>query len=78
MHSEQTGVLTVDLTREPMAPAHARRAIEGFLAGRCPPNVAQTVLMVGSELVTNAITHTSGGCQLSVGFSDELVVVEVR
>ena len=53
-------------------------AIERFLRGHCHPAVIETALMVGSELVTNAIRHTSGDCHLTLRLVATDVVVEVR
>jgi hypothetical protein len=70
--------LHVELPRAPSSPARARRAIEEFLHGHCEPAVIETALMVGSELVTNAIRHTSEGCHLTLRLVTTEVVVEVR
>ncbi|MDX3538868.1 ATP-binding protein [Streptomyces sp. MB09-01] len=54
------------------APADARRAAQEFLgrpvhgAPGLPPVALDTALLVISELVTNAVRHTSGGCVLDL------------
>ncbi|MEU7728023.1 ATP-binding protein [Streptomyces sp. NPDC040724] len=54
------------------APAYARRAAHDFLerpvqgAPAFPPVAVDAALLVISELVTNAVRHTSGGCVLDL------------
>ncbi|MFJ6756339.1 MULTISPECIES: ATP-binding protein [unclassified Streptomyces] len=54
------------------APGDARRAAHDFLgrpvngAPAFPPVALDTALLVISELVTNAVRHTSGGCVLDL------------
>jgi anti-sigma regulatory factor (Ser/Thr protein kinase) len=76
--SEMPTTLDIELPHDPTAPGIARRAMEDFLTDRCTHEVAQTVVMAGSELVTNAIRHTSGSCRLTVRLIDSEVIVEVR
>jgi anti-sigma regulatory factor (Ser/Thr protein kinase) len=78
VQSKHQELFTLDLARQLEAPGTARLAISEFLAERCAPQVVEMALMVGNELVTNAIQHTSGGCNLTVRFSGGSVVVEVH
>jgi len=52
--------LTVDIPRDPMAPAAARRAIEG-LSGRVADDVIPDVKLLVSELVTNSVKYGGEG-----------------
>ncbi len=74
----------VDLAHSTDAPAQARRIATAFLAevervrGRpSNPTVADAVLLVASELVTNAVRHTSGPCTLCLILHEHGVLVEV-
>ncbi|HEY7626226.1 MAG TPA: ATP-binding protein [Ilumatobacteraceae bacterium] len=73
-----SNTLHVELPRQSTAPRLARRAIAAYLGDGFPPEVAETLLLIGNELVTNAIRHTSGGCVLSLRVDDTEVVVEVH
>jgi anti-sigma regulatory factor (Ser/Thr protein kinase) len=52
--------LSVDIPRDPMAPAAARRAIDG-LAGRVADDVIPDVKLLVSELVTNSVKYGGEG-----------------
>ncbi|MET9801057.1 ATP-binding protein [Streptomyces sp. NPDC006368] len=74
----------IDLTHSTDAPAQARRIVAAFLAEvervHGHPSSATTVdavLLVASELVTNAVRHTPGPCTLSLTLQDQGVLVEV-
>ncbi|MFI6103066.1 ATP-binding protein [Streptomyces sp. NPDC051310] len=74
----------VDLHEAPDAPARARRVATGFLTeaervygGPASPAVTDAVLLVTSELVTNAVRHAPGPCTLRLTLHDESVLVEV-
>ncbi|MFE5676949.1 ATP-binding protein [Streptomyces erythrochromogenes] len=65
------------------APTQARRAARAHLAGTAadddelPPLALDTALLLISELVTNAVRHTSGGCMLEVGLASDGIDIEV-
>ncbi|MEV7520413.1 ATP-binding protein [Streptomyces sp. NPDC091371] len=67
----------------PGSAAVARRAAREFLAYSAPgrpafgPVALDVALLVISELVTNAVRHTSGGCALDLRLRPEGVDVEV-
>jgi anti-sigma regulatory factor (Ser/Thr protein kinase) len=52
--------LTVDIPRDPMAPAAARRAIEG-LSGRVAEDVIPDVRLLVSEVITNSVKYGGQG-----------------
>ena len=52
--------LTVDIPRDPMAPAAARRAIDG-LSGRVADDVIPDVKLLVSELITNSVKYGGDG-----------------
>ncbi|MEU9144545.1 ATP-binding protein [Streptomyces sp. NPDC048349] len=74
--------LHLDLNRR-RAAADARHAARGFLAPfvregpELPPVVLDDTLLVISELVTNAVRHTSGGCALDLRLQPDGVDVDV-
>ena len=52
--------LTVDIPRDPMAPAVARRAIEG-LSGSVADDVIRDIKLLVSELITNSVKYGGAG-----------------
>jgi anti-sigma regulatory factor (Ser/Thr protein kinase) len=52
--------LSVDIPRDPMAPAAARRAIEA-LSGRVADDVIPDVKLLVSELITNSVKYGGEG-----------------
>ncbi|MBI5089242.1 MAG: ATP-binding protein [Actinobacteria bacterium] len=73
-----TGLLELSLPCESTAPGDARREVRAQLAHRCPPEVVVDVLLVVSELVTNAVRHARSGCTLVVDIVDGGLVIEVH
>ncbi|MFG2137692.1 ATP-binding protein [Streptomyces sp. NPDC048650] len=71
----------VTLKGSPRAAATAREAAGEFLAALRPPmcdDAADTVVLVVSELVTNAVRHAGGGaCTLRLAVCGDAVVVSV-
>ncbi|MFV0126707.1 ATP-binding protein [Streptomyces sp. HMX112] len=74
----------IDLADTTDAPARARRTAADFLAevGRVrgqpgSPAAVDAVLLVASELVTNAVRHAPGPCTLCLALHDEGVLIEV-
>ncbi|MBZ9599724.1 MULTISPECIES: ATP-binding protein [Streptomyces] len=66
------------------AAAQARRAARGHLVMAAesdgeylPPLALDTALLLISELVTNAVRHTGGGCLLEVRLASEGIDIEV-
>ncbi|THA86601.1 ATP-binding protein [Streptomyces sp. A0592] len=66
------------------AAAQARRAARSHLAGTeedddglPPPLALDTALLLISELVTNAVRHTRGGCMLEVRLASDGIDIEV-
>ena len=52
--------LTVDISRDPTAPAAARRAVEG-LAGTLDDDLIPEVKLLVSELITNSVKYGGDG-----------------
>ena len=59
-------------------PREARAAAERVLSGRYSDARLADILIVISELVTNALAHTGGACNLVIHRFDQCVVVEVH
>ncbi|WP_405725325.1 ATP-binding protein [Streptomyces sp. NBC_01537] len=57
--------------------AQARRAVTAFVARVCPWADLDAVILVVSELVTNAVRHTTGWWQLSMEGSPDRLTVAV-
>lgn len=57
--------------------SEARRATAAFLTAQCPWVEADAVVLVVSELVTNAIRHTTGWWRLSVRVRRNCLVVDL-
>ncbi|MEV6652264.1 ATP-binding protein [Streptomyces sp. NPDC051219] len=57
--------------------AAARRAAADFLAQHCPWADKDAVLLVVTELVTNALRHTTGWWRLHLTVRDRELVVEM-
>ncbi|WP_353938331.1 ATP-binding protein [Streptomyces ficellus] len=73
----------IDLDEALDAPARARRIATDFLTeaeracgGPVSPAVTDAVLLVTSELVTNAVRHAPGPCTLRLNLYDESVLVK--
>ncbi|GAA1548519.1 ATP-binding protein [Streptomyces albidochromogenes] len=74
----------IDLDGTTQAPAHARETTTSFLAeaerlrGRpASQNTLHAMLLVASELVSNAVRHAPGPCSLCLTLHDKGVLVEV-
>ncbi len=71
--------LELDVVDEPVSVRGARRAVAGALTGwGVDDDVADTVLLLVSELVTNALLHGRPPVQVRVRRSPTAVVVEVH
>ncbi|MFJ3505429.1 ATP-binding protein [Streptomyces sp. NPDC090135] len=77
------GMISVDIERDRPAGsiAAARDSARRFLAGLLPsptPETAENVLLVVSELVTNALRHGGGACVLDLSADPNSVEVAVH
>ncbi|MFJ9562492.1 ATP-binding protein [Streptomyces fuscichromogenes] len=80
--SPVTPIAPNEFRRTPLRPADARRAVRGAVARQaepCPARALDDILLVTSELTTNAILHGGGitgfdvhvdGCAVRVSVSD--------
>lgn len=62
------------------AAGHARRAVAELLARQpsvCPRTVAEDLLLIVSELVTNAVLHAQGPYALTIGLDPERACIAV-
>jgi anti-sigma regulatory factor (Ser/Thr protein kinase) len=57
--------LSVDISRDPSAPATARRAIDG-LSGMVADDLLPDVKLLVSELVTNSVKYGDGALRLQI------------
>ncbi len=71
-------ILEVQLQRRPTSSGLARDAARRVLDDVCDLQQLGDVLTVISELVTNAVRHTGGGCTLVLSHDGDKIVVEVR
>lgn len=72
------GPLDVSLSSDGASVGAGRRAVGNELAHRgIAPEVIETVELMASELLTNAVLHTRGGVSLVVTVIDQLIRVEV-
>lgn len=69
----------LSLDRTPQAPAQARTAVAGWLRGRVDGAVLDDVMLLVSELVTNAVRHQSatGDIEMAVAIAGRRLRVEV-
>ncbi len=68
---------TLPLNPHPESVRRARDFVRGALVGWGVDDVSADALLVVSELVTNAITHVQGGCELRLSTSETAVRIEV-
>jgi|SRR3954447_3378752 anti-sigma regulatory factor (Ser/Thr protein kinase) len=69
---------TVQLPAELSTPSRARRFAARALRGTTHTALGDDVILLVSELVTNAVLHTDGPITLTVETSRHLVRVEIR
>lgn len=76
--SEQTAFTTahVDLRRDPLEVARARRIV-GHFCRSLPGEVVALAQLLTSELVTNALEHSSGEVRMRLDCEDGVLRVEV-
>lgn len=78
MPAAVTHMLRLVLPHDPSSVRSARSETARALQGRWPSGLVADLLMVVSELVDNAITHTRGGCTLTLQHLDTKLIVEVH
>jgi anti-sigma regulatory factor (Ser/Thr protein kinase) len=71
-------LIDVSLPFESTAPWRARQEIRDRMTDHVPEALLADLLLVVSELVTNAIRHAQSPCTLLVDLEDDAVVVEVH
>lgn len=69
--------LTLDLPRVPEAPGIARRRLVGSFGDALEERQLQTVKLLTSELVTNALLHGEGSITLLASLEEDRLLVEV-
>lgn len=69
----RTVSLAARLPRNGTAPAAARHLVRSRLAHLLAPDTTQDVLLVVSELLTNALLHGAGDIELRLAFDGDLV-----
>jgi anti-sigma regulatory factor (Ser/Thr protein kinase) len=70
-------VLAVDLEPEPTSVTHARHIVRSHLARSCPDDIVETVALLVTELVTNALLHAGTQLHLAVDVGPDQVEVRV-
>jgi anti-sigma regulatory factor (Ser/Thr protein kinase) len=61
--------IEVSLDRRPLSARRARDAVAQLLGVRAPVGFVRDALLLTSELVSNAITHGEGACELRASFT---------
>lgn len=74
----QPDCLDVELAQDRRAPGQARRAVREALAGWRLPQLADSVVLAASELVTNAVRHGRPPVSLRLRRRPEQVRLEVH
>ena len=74
---ERFPTVVIDLPNEPESVARSRRFVESWCRAWDAPEVLDRALLVVSELVTNAITHGGGICELRLRLADDALRIEV-
>ena len=72
-----TGLVATELPRDPTCAAQARAFVREHLEGRASEPVLERVLLIASELATNAWKHGEGMIELRLRPGPEWVHVEV-
>jgi anti-sigma regulatory factor (Ser/Thr protein kinase) len=69
----------LELELDPLAPGRARRGLAEWLSRfDCPPEIEADVLVVVSELVTNAVVHAGAAPVVVATYDDGHLFVEVH
>jgi anti-sigma regulatory factor (Ser/Thr protein kinase) len=74
---DQVGPLALELPRAPDAPGIARHQLARSVGGALNADQLQTVRLLTSELVTNALLHGAGSITLRASLDDHRLHVEV-
>lgn len=61
--------MQISLERRPLSARAARNAVVRLLAERAPAHFVRDALLLTSELVSNAVTHGQGSCELRAAFT---------
>lgn len=78
MMDGQLAALSLSLGRSRATPANARSEIRHALTGTPAESFVDDVLLAASELITNAITYTEGGCDIRASWSNDQPWVRVE
>ncbi|MCU1360666.1 MAG: phosphatase [Ilumatobacteraceae bacterium] len=68
MNSEETSSVELVLEHSTVAPGKARRAVQDLLGDDAPILFIRDAILMTSELVTNAMQHTTNGCSMLASF----------
>lgn len=60
--------LHLALDQHTSSPGHARRGVQHLIGDDASISFTRDALLITSELVTNAVIHTGGGCSLNATF----------
>jgi Histidine kinase-like ATPase domain len=71
------GEFSAVCVRGASAPSWAREAIEERFAGSLEPFVLEAMQLIASELITNAVEHSTGEISLCVAVHDRRARIEV-
>jgi anti-sigma regulatory factor (Ser/Thr protein kinase) len=74
---DQVGPLALELPRAPEAPGIARQQLARSFGDALEADQLQTVRLLTSELVTNALLHGAGSITLLASLNDHRLHVEV-
>lgn len=80
-HDEVPGVRVAqhDMPPDPAAVGHARRFLRETLSGwSVEPTAADRAVLCLSELATNSLIHTGGGCHVRVELADGVLTTRVH
>ena len=65
---DPTSKLSLVFERHPTSARRARRALQEFLGDDAAIRFTRDAVLLTSELVTNAVTHTERGCRVTASF----------
>ncbi len=74
----ELAALSLSLERARSTPASARSALRHALIGGPLDQYVDDVLLAASELITNAVTYTEGGCEVTARWSTEQPWVRIE
>jgi two-component sensor histidine kinase len=73
-----TCLLELELPCASTSPGAARDAVRTLMSGACSDDVLVDVLLVVSELVTNAVRHACSACRLTADVTGSMLTIEVH